>query len=200
MKKSLIYLFLLVLILSLFFNQQDALGHLEINPQPTTNTPTTPLKELADSYAISLDRTETEIIINNCQTIIERDIFNLSAQLKANSKQYEELSSLTLKSLNFIENNLIQIAKDTTAINSLQQNLIQSSTSFSNSVKQYDLSLSRLLALADDCQQEPMAFIAGLKNIHKHRQLVLSQASEFLIFIKTSLKETLTQIKSDLED
>lgn len=193
-------MFFLILSLNLFFNQKNVFGHQQINPQTTVDAPTESLKYLADLYEINLTPAEIEIVANNCSSIIRDNIFNLSIQLRESLKQYEELFLATKRSLVFIDNNLTQIAQDTTAINSLQQDLIQLETSFLSSVEQYKLSLFNLSSLVDNCQLQPEGFLAGLKNMQQQRLLVISDSDNFLNFLQTDFTKILIQTKTGLKD
>ena len=184
-----------------FFNERTALGH---SVGDTTEKPILKadvfknLAHLADVSGRHLNESQIIQITASCQDFIDSDISASFERLEVNEGKYEQFISTVELSLSFVINNLKQIAMDYSAVDVLQERLLEIKTELSLAIELYGLSLNKLLILSEDCRTYPDFFVAGLGEAHENNELVLAAAGDLLDFINTDFKETLMKIRSKL--
>ena len=77
---------------------------------------------------------------------------------------------------------------------------MQIETSLLDSLTAYEFSLSEIINLKENCQDYPLAFIAGLKEVNNRRLLVITNADNFIEFVNTELKLAFQNINQSLVD
>ena len=201
---KLLFLFgLIAFIFSLagFFNEQQALGYeVQVERDYTAISKEEVLlnlTQLLDVYEFDLDETQIKQITDICQNIIDRDIPALSIQKEDKAEKYNQLISTAQTSLDFIANNQAQMAQDTSSVDALKEELRKIREDFSLALNLYDASLIKLSILGSDCQSQPLAFIAGLKDLFNQRQLVEGIAGNLLDFIEMKFKTTVNQLETE---
>ena len=184
-----------------FFNQRTALGYAvgDTTEEPILKADVLKnLEHLANVSGRPLSESQIAQITASCQDFIDSDISASFERLKVNEAKYEQFIATIELSLNFVINNLKQIAMDYSAVDTLQERLLAIKAELSLAIELYGLSLNKLLILAEDCQSYPDSFIAGLDEAHENNKLVLAVAGDLLDFITADFKETLMKIRSKL--
>ena len=145
-----------------------------------------------------LDEAELEIVIQDCREIINQSIVALEIKLTSDRQKYDFFFEATNNSLNFIANNLQQIAHDPDKINGLTGELQVLQTGFLSALDLYQSSLNELMALSDICSDQPEVFVSRLKQVYLNRGVVLSSVEELIYFIENDLTEILSDLGEEL--
>ena len=145
-----------------------------------------------------LDEAELEIVIQDCREIINQSIVALELKLTADRQKYDFFFEATNNSLNFIANNLRQIAHTSDKINGLTGELQVLQTGFLSALDLYQNSLNELMALSDTCSDQPEVFVSRLRQVYLKRGVVLSSIEELIHFIENDLTEILSDLEEEL--
>ena len=142
----------------------------------------------------ALDETELEIVIQDCREIINQSIVALKIKLTSDRQKYDFFFETTNNSLNFIANNLQQIAYNPDTLNGLIGDFQVLQTGFLSALEVYQSSLNELMLLSDTCSDQPEVFVSRLKQAYLNREVVLSSVEGLIYFTENDL----TDILSDL--
>ena len=145
-----------------------------------------------------LDEAELGIVIQNCREIINQSIVALEIKLTADRQKYDFFFEATNNSLNFIANNLQQIAHTPDKINGLTSELQVLQMGFLSALDLYQSSLNELMALSDTCSDQPEVFVGLLRQVYLKRGVVLISIEELIYFIENDFTEILSDLGEEL--
>ena len=116
-------------------------------------------------------------VIADCLETTQSQVPALQSQLETSAQAYERLLEAARLSLNFVDNNLAQMALDREALDGLLDRLTLAEDNFVAARQAYATSLERLLELAAVCQDDPAAFLAAAEETALERQRLEAAAA-----------------------
>ena len=155
----------------------------------------------SDSLAqssVKLNHQQAQEVKADCLSIIEEDLIGVENDWRQKDKEYQELTQTVEASLGFVADNLRSMGKDASFINlATSQNQLLKSR-FKTESKAYRQSLLQIIALNDDCQNQPQAFVAALFEANSRRQKTRQAAQDILDFISGQLQEAFAEVDERL--
>ena len=194
-------LILAILVLGLHLNQSIGVKAEIETIQPSAAFRQSALKHLTrliQTYNISLSQAEINLVVDNCQEVLQFTIRALPLQVDQTTANYQSLIKTVKSSLNFIRDDLRQMNEDSSSIDLVLVSFNQLDSNFQTDFRAYKLSLTELLSLDVNCHYNPQAFIAGLQEVDNRRKLVEASAQQVVDYIDSDIEVALAEIQERL--
>ena len=134
-----------------------------------------------------------------CQQIIEDQLVPLKTKSEQSLTAYERLFEGSQRSLDFIANNLAQMALDASALDQRSEELDNLWEDFVAAEHDYSKRLDGLLVLSETCAQDS-SFENSLRAALSARDRLETAAEQLVEFFGSDLESTLEAVERQLEE
>ena len=185
-----------LVIVAIFFLAAIAL--ILLDQSPALRAQSAPLETAPAPGAMTLSIESAPAISGICPGLIANEVQALRAQLAEKSGDYERLITAARLSLDFIINNLTQMAFKQELVESLPLELETRAANFDQAYRSYDDSLEHLLDLGAHCAQQEVAFMVAFQDMMSKRQKLEMAAQEIVELISSDFATAFDELEKKL--
>ncbi len=168
-----------------------------LDQPPALRAQSAPL-ETAPAAAMTLSIESAQAISEVCPDLIENEVKALRAQLVEKVGDYEHLIMAAQLSLDFIINNLTQMAFKQEVLESLPLELATRAENFEQAHRSYNDSLEYLFNFGANCVEQEAAFIAAFQDMMSKRQKLEMAAQEIVGLISSDFAAAFDELEKKL--
>ena len=136
--------------------------------------------------------------VADCLEITQSQVPALQSQLETSAQAYERLFEAARLTLDFVDNNLAQMALDREALAGLTDRLTLAEDNFAAARQTYAVSLERLLELGPVCQDDSAAFFAAAEETALKRQHLEAAAADVIRLIEINFAAAFEGVEQQL--
>ena len=163
---------------------------------PVLRAQSAPLETAPAALTLSLESAPAVSAV--CPDLIANEVQALEAQLIEKSGDYERLITAARLSLDFIINNLTQMAFEQGVVESLPLELETRAAKFDQAYRSYDDSLEYLLDFGENCAQQEAAFMAAFQDMISKRQKLEMAAQAIVELISLDFAAAFDELEKKL--
>ena len=165
---------------------------------PALRAQSAPLEAAPNQAPATLSIERAQLIVETCPDLIDNEIEALRAQLFGKIGAYQRLITAAQLSLDFIINNLAQMAFEQAVLEPLPLQLETVAENFNQAHRSYDDSLEHLLDFGADCAGQELAFANALQDMISKRQKLEMAAEELIELISSDFSAAFDQLEKKL--
>ena len=154
----------------------------------------------AAESGLHLTEQQAEAMAAGCRDFIAGEVNRALEQSRSSQAKYTRLASAMVLSLDFVINNLTQMAHGHAAADQLRRSAVELETAFLEASVSYDLTLGALSAMIESCATHPAVFRAGLLIAAERRQAVIGAGQSILDFAASDFRDELIRLKAEVAE
>ena len=184
------------LIISAILFPAAILALILLEQPPALRAQSAPLETAPAAMTLSLE--SASAVSEVCPDLIANEVQALEAQLIEKSGDYERLITAARLSLDFIINNLTQMAFQQGVVESLPLELETRAANFDQAYLSYNDSLKYLLDLGENCARPEAAFMAAFQDMMSKRQKLETAAQAIVELISSDFAAAFDELEKKL--